>query len=326
MDSDVEKLKNEIHRKVGRNTLLFQRLEMLLKHLVVKGNFSVRFNSLNLDELSAQQQIEQKENSVVKKPMGCVKEQFKKTVLTEPKMFPEEIGVGSGDCVISSNISYGTSHSQKDLSEKLNLIVADRNKLIHEFYTSFDTSTREGCIESELYLDQQYKTVLPVFEELKNLAIKYIEISKKGLERLHDLTRSNEWLNFPCVTELVVNFYLFAIAMKKADIFGWASLADAKKFLCQQFPMALKECQEKFGLLSIKKILLKIGYFDLLYLPTGKERYVVLYRFKPQYSIESDNGELYFCELIQDSEGESICKVSLSMSVKHVPDSLMSPN
>ncbi|MFZ2450964.1 MAG: hypothetical protein WAW36_10635 [Methylovulum miyakonense] len=39
-DEELEKLKNEVLRKIGRNVMLFQQMEQLLKFFLANGYFS----------------------------------------------------------------------------------------------------------------------------------------------------------------------------------------------------------------------------------------------------------------------------------------------
>ena len=308
--ADVEQQRDEIHRKVGRNVLLLQKIELILKYLEEKGKFSISSNNLQSQEISPQ-------------PLGLggrIKKLIKGGPLSEPNNFPAEIEVAEGGCSFAFEFFYGTSEDQERLKEKLSSIVDERNRLIHELLLSFDVNKEIGRNDLELYLDQQYEKTLPLFEECKQIAEILQEIIQNNfseqLKKLTDPIIPNDFLEHPSVKELVVCLSLYSDMKQK--LFGWTSLAGAKKFIEQQFPDALRECQKKFGVLSIKKILLKIGIFYLMDLPTEQGKHVVWYRLKPEYSIEKNKGKLFFCKQISLNDQGDIetYKIDLNMSVQ----------
>jgi len=71
MDSEVEleKARNEVLRKIGRNMLLFQQMEHMLKYLVAHGQVSG-----NIGELRSNQ--EQRAERVRKQTMGMLAGQY----------------------------------------------------------------------------------------------------------------------------------------------------------------------------------------------------------------------------------------------------------
>ena len=144
MDSETEARKDDIHRKIGRNVVVLRRVELLLKHLVAKGNFTLRSNPDDPDTYSFKNQLEQIYSSVRGKTMGCVSERFKESILAEPPSFPKAIDNEEGNIVLSLGITNGTHKQQKELKSKLNAIVNERNRLIHELLTSFNLTTSDA--------------------------------------------------------------------------------------------------------------------------------------------------------------------------------------
>lgn len=322
-NANVEQQCDEIRRKVGRNVLLFQRIELILKYLEEKGNFSISSNNLQSQEIFPQSQTRQLQEFSSKKPLGLggrIKKLTKGGLLSEPNNFPVEMEVLDGGFSFAFEFYYGTNEDQERLKEKLSSIVDERNRLIHELLLSFDVNTEIGRNDLEVYLDRQYEKTLPVFEEFKQISEILQEIIKKTIsEKLTKLTDPivpNDNLDHPSIKELVVCLSLYSDMKQK--LFGWTSLAGAKKFIEQQFPDSIRGSQEKFGVLSIKKILLTIGIFDLIYLPSGKGKHVVLYRLKSGYSIEKNKGKLFFCKKISLNDQGDIetYKVDLNMSVQ----------
>jgi hypothetical protein len=322
-NADAEQQGDEIRRKVGRNVLLFQRIELILKYLEEKGNFSISSNNLQSQEISPQSQARKLQEFSSKQPLGLggrIKKLTKGGPLSEPNNFPAEMEVAEGGFSFAFDFSYGTSEDQERLKEKLSSIVDERNRLIHELLLSFDVNTEIDRNALEVYLDRQYEKTLPVFEECKQIADilhKIIKnISSEQFTKITDKMVPNDYLKHQSVKELVVCLSLYSDMEKK--LFGWTSIAGAKKFIEQQFPEAIRECQKKFRWLWIKKILLKIGVLYLMDLPSEQGKHVAWYRLKPEYSIEKNKGKLFFCKQISLNDQGDIetYKVDLNMSVQ----------
>ena len=62
---ELEKAKNEVLRKIGRNVLLFQQMEKLLKFLIVNGKVAGYAGEIKA-------KIEQRAATINKKTMGHV--------------------------------------------------------------------------------------------------------------------------------------------------------------------------------------------------------------------------------------------------------------
>jgi hypothetical protein len=324
MDSETEKQRDDIHRKIGRNVVLFQRLESVLRHLLAKGNCVISFNALNAQCLSPQDQIKRQEKSVALKPMGNLRTLFSDKILTESKSLLDGVELSKGGMNIAVNISFGAA---EELREKLNSIVEERNRVVHQLCT-FDTNSSEGCRELELYLDQQHKKTLSVFEELKNMAENLHEMTKKSFECFSHPIVPNDCLKYPYVRELIANLHVYSVVLSKARAFGWTSLADVGRYIRQQCPDAFVECQKEYSVKPLKKILLKIGIFDVLFLPIEKGGVNVFYRLKSEFEIENDKGQLSFCKHSAHGESTYTEKVFLgiSLTVEPSPGLSCSPN
>ena len=69
MKEGLEELKNEVLRKIGRNVILYQQLEVMLKLLVSNGNLAGYVCDLQLIK-------EQKKKKVMRQTLGHVAGQF----------------------------------------------------------------------------------------------------------------------------------------------------------------------------------------------------------------------------------------------------------
>ena len=291
-----EKRKDERHRKIGRNLVLLQKLELLLKDLIFKANLTLRSNSTDAEFPSLEKQVEKQKVLYQKKTLGCLEKQFSKSALQPLPEFPPIKDSNPKTAVISVRIAFGTVEQQNQLKDQLEMITNGRNKLVHELLISFDLSTETGFRDMDQFLEQQHKELISIVEYLDSIR-EHCKILAKTFSNGSQNSRILEDCSkVSCVTKLLVYLYLFKDNNSKPGQFEWISLAAAKKDLNNQFPEAIPECRRHFKVKSLKKILGKIGIFDVRSLPTDIDKKMVFYRIKPEYSLrEDEGGELYLC-------------------------------
>ncbi|BHH85764.1 hypothetical protein [Desulforhopalus sp. 52FAK] len=317
MKLKVAKQKDERHRKIGRNLVLAQRLEGLLKALIFRANLTLTSNPQGNDFPSPEEQAKQQLELVKGKTLGNLGKKLNQSVLNLPAKYPS-LECDSELLTVSLRLSYGTSEQQDRLKNKLELVRIERNKLVHELFISFDLSTTEGLADLDKFLERQHQSLLPLVAEFETVNNHFLDIAKQILARQADSKIPEDSYRLECATKLVVCLCLFEVDIKKTGRFEWISLAAAKKYLNIDFPEAIPECRRHYNVKSLKKILRKVGVFDVQRFPTVQEKEMVFYRMKHQYSIETDEeGEVYLCRKDPTNSGGT-CeeKVSLGMTVK----------
>jgi hypothetical protein len=174
---NLENMINEVHRKIGRNVMLFQQIEHLLKSILTDSGFSGYFS-----ELEAKQEQRIVTN---KQTMGQVKNKFFEKVIfpidetNKDSKTSEEL-----DDIQEPYFSYRiTFHDDKNYYEArkkaLDLIVAERNELIHHLLPKWDFDSLESSKAIEKYLDQQQEKLLPELFFLKK-QMEYVLNSNKS--------------------------------------------------------------------------------------------------------------------------------------------------
>jgi len=322
MKSELEKQQEAIDRKIGRNIVLLQRVELALKYFVPRACLSVSFNHLDPPAFSPQDQVKQQEAIFAHKTMGCVSRLFCERILTEPKSFPDsgEISKGEMRLKFGINLFSGSTDVQNSFETRLNSIVEDRNRIVHQLFTTFDLFSLEGLGELDSFLDQQHSEALSMFKDLRSLK----ESLHETLRMMADSSFSiapNDSLKCSCVQLLIVNLLLYPMALGKSNATGWTSLAASGQYIHQQCPGALSECKEKYGTDSLKNILKKTELFDLI-----DEVGAVFYRIKPEYWVEVDKERnLFLCKNTPHGlGGEGVLKqeLDITMTVEDRHDSI----
>jgi hypothetical protein len=263
-ESNLEILKNEVLRKIGRNVVLFQKMEHLLK-FIATCVYSAPISKL-------QEKLEAQKQSVQKKTMGQSIEPFF-SALKAPEKAPEEIH----EIWLSFNIDIGMDATeQAQWKERLGTLIDERNWLIHHLLPEWNITSIESGKSMGKRLDKQREKLLPELERL--------QLISKDIREYCAFMNSEEGkqqLDIVILRQSPLVAWLFNIAEQQANSDGWISLATAAQFIREHAPQELADFPKRYGYKSLTSIVLETGFFDIREEPTGKGRIRVLYRIKP---------------------------------------------
>lgn len=277
-EKDLQGAKDEVHRKIGRNMLMFQHMELMLKFLIANGQFSGSIDNLK-------ENIERQNASVSKKTMGSLVGEFLESTHKEQEE-PEDIGeLYTIHMSFNFRIDCDEVYYEKR-KKKLAEIVSQRNDLVHHLLPRFNLQSIESCVEIEQYLDEQHKQLEPEVENLKRL-IKSFQKTKK---ELFEYVASEEYWTEMRLSELRHSrlvMWLGQIAEKAARKDGWTYLNTAGQVLQTQQPEELANFKKLYGYKSLKEIILAPQLFDFMEEKTEKGGVRVMYRLKEGWELSS---------------------------------------
>jgi hypothetical protein len=168
---DIEVVRTEALRKLGRNIVNFSKIEGTLKYLLsvtqIEG-LSTSTRNRFVDNYKKFREL----------TLGRLVGKLHNTVLvddsqSEPQLDSSELGMS-----LSFKVSYSDSDFLTAQKQALSDIVAERNKLIHEDLALLDTSSIEDYYELISFLDEQNPRLLAHLEELGWMLISCIEAVK----------------------------------------------------------------------------------------------------------------------------------------------------
>ena len=280
---ELEQAKNEVMRKIGRNMLLFQQMEHMLKFLVVHGTMA-GYRS----EIMANQ--EQRAAAVLKQTMGQVTGQFLENTYSVPEETadaPEELKEAYFSFAFrlkSDPVDY------ENKKQALASIVADRNELIHHLLPRLDTDSIESWMETDRYLDQQREKLLPEIDALGNM----VDVLQEGRKELGEFFKSDEGkkqfkLSLLRQSRLVT--LLGEIAAQAARPDGWTLLTTADQRIRKHAPEEMVAVIKGLGHKTLKELILATELFDITEEPTAKGGIRLLYRLKPDWLLEHGAAE-----------------------------------
>lgn len=159
----MKELSDEVLRKIGRNVLLFQQIERLLKFVVTNH----RADGTILDLVENHQK---RAGEIQTQTMGKLIKQYGGGFLSdagEAIKEPKDATQAWMSFIFSITGDNDFMESQRP---DLELMVRERNDLVHHFLPRWHPNSLEHMTAASTYLDQQYEKVLPMFEHLKSVA------------------------------------------------------------------------------------------------------------------------------------------------------------
>lgn len=158
---DLPSARNLAYQGVGRNVLLFQRLELLLKYLLARHQGSYTPETM-VDELK------RREEAVERRTLGMLAGDMFEKVILKPT---------GGDFVPADDAAAGkashrfgitiTEELHQEWQSRLNGLVDERNRLVHLSLLTWDLNTIEGCQAAITKLDEQRGRIAAEFEQVK---------------------------------------------------------------------------------------------------------------------------------------------------------------
>lgn len=278
MDAEIDTLKNEVLRKIGRNLMLFQQVEHMLKFLLANGVLAGHLSELKPNK-------EQREQQFQKQTMGQLVGNFLEKTFSrneEVTNVPEKVTEPwfSFRHTIECDSDY-----YEERKNSLALIVDERNDLIHHLLPKWDTHSSRSCTEIERYLDKQRENILPEFEFLKDVIKTRQEIGKEVADFLLSDEGKQCFITTPSLTSLRQSplvAWLCDIAKQRSRADGWAILSTAAQIIHTNAPQAITDLEKRYGYKKLKAAILATAYFDVTEEPTDKGGIRVLYRIKPE--------------------------------------------
>lgn len=262
---EIEELRNEVFRKIGRNIVLFQQVEQLLKFLIIYGKIEGYAGELETT-------LQQRSEKISKKTMGqLIGQHIEDNYLIDKEFNGADTNpVEREEIYFSFDFTMSVDAAYYEKKKKtLASLVAERNNLIHHFSPHLDSI--QSLSEAERYLDDQHERILPERDELLNIV--------QGFEEYRAFMRSDEGKQQMLLWLILI--VLGQIAAKADGHSDWTLLSAAGQRLWKNMPdgvSVLKKC----GYKNLKSFMLATGFFEINEKSVGEGGVQVLYRLKPE--------------------------------------------
>lgn len=237
---------SEILEKMGRNLLLFQRIEFVLKAIVELGQTTVSSEESGITAAPS--------SSFAKQSLGLLKAWFAE------KHCGEKVNTGDpkhedDEAIVALGFNLGNN----GLPDRLSEAVSERNHFVHHFLTDYRLASEEGRAKALADLDHMHERWAPLLKELVQLH----ERLREGFLAMFDFLRSPEGFNElrrPRVHETDLVKGLVRLGTEIADREGWTSLGAAIRHAKLQ---VRKEDLDDLKLKSATELVAASGLFDI---------------------------------------------------------------
>jgi len=256
---------------MGRNLLLFQQIERLLKFLL--SNHKAGGTPADFKER------QQKQADTINKTMlGHLVDRYGTEVLQDAGVeVPEE--EGPADWVTFSFRISADAKFVEAMRRDMKLMTDQRNELIHGFLPRWQPDSQEKLEETLAYLDAQRDKVLPMHEHLRTTASHVQDGRKKLVEFMasEEYRKQSElmWLQ---ASPLVSFLRDAASQIRRED--GWTYLARAGDLANRDLAEEVENLKERYGFKTLKKLLVGSGMFDVFDEPLPDGQFRTLYKNK----------------------------------------------
>jgi hypothetical protein len=276
-NADIEVMRNEVLRKIGRNLLLFQQMEGMLKFLIANGAIAGYASDLPAVQ-------KRRAEAISKRTMGQLVGEFLETHLGEEadkQDGPEELR----EIWISFRFRVETDAAYvEERRAALADIVAERNDLIHHFLPRWDPQSVESTQEADRYLECQREKALVELEVLRGM----VKALEDGRRTFGEFVASGEWkrqFHLEGLRQSRLVILLGDIAQQIGRDDGCVLLNTAGELLRQHAPEEFALMAQRLGHKTLKSLILATEIFDIVEEPTKKGGVRVMYRLKPGWSL-----------------------------------------
>ncbi len=260
MNNHLKELNREIYQKVGRNLVLFQRIEGLLKYLLSNSNISCC-----PDELS--NTINKQMQNISNETMGRLVKQYKNLNQTDKANLPESLN----RVWISFNCDFGKDSERQ---EELTLLVKQRNRLAHCFLEDWNLGDIDNCNLAIEHLSTQHEKAKIEFEYLLAQA-QLLEEAKIELVEFIKI----EYLKHSKLVKLLID-----ISKTQSRQDGWTSLSKAEQLINKDFPKEICDLKKIYKCKTLRKLMEITELFYVYDETTDKGGARIIYKLKMKYS------------------------------------------
>lgn len=266
-------LRSEVQRKMGRNLLVFQQIELLLKYLAEHSSVQGDPESIEATQAKWAQRVRQKMT------MGKLVEHYTDTILVDAGEPPSEQPNVDKWWVSFKFTSTGSVESNAQITADLQILVNERNDLVHHFLPRWTPEAFETLQAAEQYLDAQREKVLPIFYHLRS-EVQQLQAEGAALAEAHASGEYQQTLELLWLQASPLVSLLREVVARNARPGGWAYLADAGNIARSQLPDHVQNMAERYGYSTLKKLLLGAEVFDVMDEPLPNGGFRTVYRVK----------------------------------------------
>ncbi len=236
----------EVLRRIGRNLMLYQEIEMRIKFLWSSARLEGSLSELRSQTVGRQREVS-------KESMGQVAKRLTKDVLTRPDTPEEDQPLGTSTFRVQFTLTDDGS-----IEEEIANALAARNELVHHFLLRWNPASRDSTRKAMAWLDEKHRAAQSLQRTLRCavecLQAAAAEMATPAFELRMEQTRL-------CATAWIET--TIDLCLSHGDQVGWLSLSDIDRHLWQQHPDAMQNLEKRYGHSTLKQAMAASGMFEV---------------------------------------------------------------
>lgn len=262
---------------MGRNLVIFQQIEYLLKSLL--SNHKHKY----VQHGDARSPVEKVEvgGNLKQAMLGQLVGKYLSDVLVDAGAEIEE-GELPATAMCAFNFTFqieGEEAFLQAMRRDLKLMTDERNALVHHFLPRWQPGNEEALNEALAYLEAQREKVGPMFEHLKATALRLQQSSKAAAE-IFSSPEFESQLELMVLQLSPLVELLRDVAARRCRGDGWAYLSSARHIAARELPEELEEFKERYGFETLKQLLIGSELFEVMDETLPKGGFRTLYRLR----------------------------------------------
>jgi hypothetical protein len=272
-DAAIKAVRDEALRKIGRNVVLFQELEGILKFLA-----AAQSPSMPLGNVTASR--EERSESIHAKTLGQVARQVVEELFADSDAESSApAGIAEPWLGFSFRIARDAAYIEESC-KTLKAVIDDRNDLVHHLLSRWNLGDADSCFALSTELDEQRSRIVVEIGRYRAYADTLREAAK-DLQAFIDSDDGKRHLDVMFLQNSRLALLLTQLAMDHAREDGWTLLSVAGAQLGNLIPEEFTKLKREHGEGSLHKLVAAIDLFDIQSenTPNGGTRAV--YRTRP---------------------------------------------
>ena len=260
---NIAEAHREVQRKLGRNLLRIQQLEVMVKSLVAHSVIECKSGDMHGF-------LDKRKQNIAKKTLGQVVGDLTTDVLSLPENEKGELQEHPRDptkiWIRTSFQIEMTPENHQRTQRRLAELVELRNELVHHFIENHDIWTVAGCASADVYLDDCFRLIDERFDELRKIA-QHQDEGRKAMAYamqsevfrdflLHGILPGGTGVIWPSCT--IVNLLREAETTLAVD--GWTPLVKAIEYISGREP---SHTPKRYGCSSWPQVLHESAVFTI---------------------------------------------------------------
>lgn len=247
--------RNEALAKIGRNVVLFQELERILKFLAVGQHPSTPLSKIDALRMT-------RAESVRTLTLGQIAGQVADALYSDSDVescSPAELSeprLAFSFRIVADADSLATERNT------LKALINERNDLVHQLLSRWNLHDLESCRALSVELDGQRGRIVREIERYRAYANSLKEVAKE-LQTYFDSDEGKRELDLAFLQQSRLVAVLVAVATECARADGWTLLSSAGNRLRQLIPEEFSVMKAEHGEGSLQRLVLATKLFDV---------------------------------------------------------------